>query len=173
MSIEKIFPLIRMNWLLLSVFVLIGFAQTDKAVLKAENPLEQFAQLIGGEWHLEGSYQVYEWGVGKKSVKASGFFIVDGKPKLVSEGFWFWHPGERKIKGYFTAIDMPVVFYDYTTRFEERRMISELKAYSPGGREMSYTEIYEFIDEKNYQWSLLKDTGEGLKEVMGGVFERK
>ncbi|MGH8130764.1 MAG: hypothetical protein ACRES3_07915 [Steroidobacteraceae bacterium] len=58
-------------------------------------------------------------------MKSRSYFIVEGKPKLVSEGAWFWHPGEKQIKGVFTAIDMPVVFFDYTTRFEANKMMVE------------------------------------------------
>lgn len=143
-----------------------GNAETD-------NPLAGFEPLIGGEWHLENSFQVYEWGVGQKSIKAKGYFLVDGKPKLVSEGLWFWHPGEKKIKGYFTAINMPVVFFDYTTRFEGADVVSELQSYSISGKEMRYIERYEFVDENRYRWSLVQETDEGLKQVMGGMFERK
>ena len=90
--------------------------------------LAPFEQLIGGQWYLEGSYQEFEWGVGRRSVRSRSYFIIEGEPKLVSEGIWFWHPGERQIRGVVTAIDMPVVFFDYTTRFEGNRMVSDLRS---------------------------------------------
>ena len=35
---------------------------------QSENPLAPFERLIGGQWHIEGSYQEFEWGLGKQSV---------------------------------------------------------------------------------------------------------
>jgi hypothetical protein len=115
----------------------------------AADPLAPFERLVGGQWHLEGSYQEFEWGLGRRSVKSRGYFMVDGKPRLVSEGVWFWHPGEKQIKGVFTAIDMPVVFFDYTTPFEKDRMVNDLRAYGPRGNETAYVETWEFTDESH------------------------
>ncbi len=154
--------------LFLSVARLI--AQENTAV--SSDPLQPFSRLIDGEWHTEGSYQVFEWGVGKKSVKSRSYFKIDGKPKLVSEGLWFWHPGEKRLKGYFTAIEMPVVFFDYTTKFEENKMVNELKSYSPKGKEENYLEIWEFTDDNHYVWTLFSITPEGQTKVMGATYTR-
>jgi hypothetical protein len=136
------------------------------------DPLAPFERLIGGQWHLEGSYQEFEWGVGRRSVKARSYFAADGEPKLVSEGVWFWHPGERQIKGFFTAINMPVVLFDYTTRFEENRMVNDLRAYGPEGSVKVYVETWDFRDDGQFVWKLLQETPEGLKEVMGGTYRK-
>ncbi len=137
------------------------------------DPLAPFGQLIGGQWHLDNSYQEFEWGIGRRSVRARGYFLVDGKPKLVSEGGWFWHPGEQQIKGYFTAIDMPVVLFEYTTRFEPDRMVNELRAYGAKGDESNYMETWEFSEEGRIEWTLLQETPEGLQKQMGGTYTRK
>lgn len=137
------------------------------------DPLAPFARLMGGQWHLGGSYQEFEWGVGRQSVKSRGYFLVGGEPKLVSEGIWFWHPGQKQIKGYFTAIDMPVVFFDYTTRFEKDKMISELRSYGLKGNETAYVETWEFKDDKHYVWKLFRQTPEGMKEEMGGTYTKR
>ncbi|NNF36357.1 MAG: hypothetical protein HKN68_19800, partial [Saprospiraceae bacterium] len=71
------------------------------------SPLSGFESYIGGEWQFGETYQVFEWGIGKKSVKSRSYFILNGEPTLTSEGLWFWHPGEKIIKGYFTAVNMP------------------------------------------------------------------
>lgn len=147
--------------------------QDEDAQQSASNPLAPFERLIGGQWYLQGSYQEFEWGVGRQSVKSRSYFIVDGKPKLVSEGIWFWHPGEKQIKGFFTAIDMPVVFFDYTTRFEENRMVNDLRSYGSKGNESVYVEIWDFTGDTRFVWSLLRKTPDGLKEQMGGTYTRK
>ena len=139
----------------------------------AADPLAPFEPLIGGRWHLEGSYQELEWGVGRRSVRARSYFVVEGEPKLVSEGFWYWHPGEEQIRGIFTAIDMPVTVFDYTTRFEDGKMVSDLRAWAATGEESVYVETWELTDDAHFLWKLFGETPEGTKEMMGGTYERK
>lgn len=136
------------------------------------NPLAPFERLIGGKWHLDGSYHEFEWGLGRQSVTTRSYFIIEGEPKLVSEGTWFWHPGEKQIKGAFTAIDMPVVFFDYTVRFEGDKMVSDLVAFDAEGNETVYVETWEFTDATHYVWKLLSETPDGPQEVMGGTYAR-
>lgn len=139
----------------------------------AEERLGPFAQLIGGEWHLGNSYQVFEWGVGKLSVKSKSYFIIEGTPKLVSEGSWFWHPGERKVKGNFSAIQMPAELFEYLTHFEDNKMVNELKTYAADGKQEVYTEIWEFLDETNFRWTLYSKTGPEPTKIMEGTYQRK
>ena len=141
--------------------------------LQTTNPLAPFERLIGGQWHLEGSYSEFEWGLGRQSVITRSYFVVEGEPKLVSEGFWYWHPGEQAIKGAFTAIDMPVVFFDYTVRFEGDMMVADLVGYDAAGAASSYIETWEFTDDTHYVWKLFSETPDGPQEVMGGTFDRR
>jgi len=167
------------NRTLLAVGVIAGTlflparGSSQDAQTSAPDPLVPFERLMGGQWHLDGSYQEFEWGVGRRSVKARSYFLVDGQPKLVSEGFWFWHPGEKQIKGVFTAIDMPVVFFDYTTRFEGTKMVNDLHSYSAKGTESVYVETWDFTDDTHFVWKLMKKTPEGLNEVMGGTYTKR
>lgn len=147
-------------------------AQDNSPIPPATNPLAPFERLVGGRWSIEGSYQEFEWGVGRRSVKARSYFVVDGEAMLVSEGIWYWNPAEEKIRGVFTAIEMPVVLFDYTTRFEGSRMLSELRAYDAAGGETIYEETMEFTDEDHYLWKLFRKTADGLKEEMGGTYSR-
>jgi hypothetical protein len=148
------------------------FAQ-EASRQEADSPLAPFERLVGGQWHLGDSYQEFEWGVGKKSVKVKSFFLVEGSPHLVSEGIWFWHPGEGKIRGIATAIDMPVSFFDYTTRFEGNNMVSDLRSFDASGVESSYVEVFELTGEDEYVWTLMTDSPQGLQEVMGGTYVRR
>jgi hypothetical protein len=138
----------------------------------APGSLSHFSRLIGGEWHMGDSFQVFEWGVGGMSVKSKGYFVIEGKAKLVSEGVWFWHPGTNKLKGYSTAIDMPVSFFDYTTSFHGNKMKSALASYTPQGIEQNYIETLEFTDDDHYIWTLYATTAEGKTKIMGGKYER-
>lgn len=146
--------------------------EMDKKETNDSNPLSSFERLIGGEWHLQGNYQTFAWGVGKLSVKSESYFIGGGEPQKAAEGIWFWHPKERKIKGYFTAINMPVELFDYTTVFEDNTMKSEIKSYSSNGIEDKYIETWEFTDDNSFEWSLFSKSMDGEKKVMGGKFSR-
>ena len=46
------------------------------------NPLEPFERLVGGEWHLEGSYHVFSWGFGRHSISALTYRVSDEEPEL-------------------------------------------------------------------------------------------
>ena len=148
-------------------------AQPMEADSGEAEPLAPFERLIGGKWKFDDSYTEYEWGVGKQSVKARSYFLVEGDLKLVSEGSWFWHPGEGQIKGVFTAVGMPVALFDYTTRFEGERMVNDLAAYSASGEKTMYVETWEFTDETHYNWKLLQESPDGLQEVMVGRFSKE
>ena len=135
-------------------------------------PLAPFERLVGGQWQLGDSSLELEWGVGRRSVKSRSYFAIDGERRLVSEGTWFFHPGEQQIKGVFTAIDMPIDFFDYTTRFEGNTMVSDLVSYGPGGEKSVYVETWELTDASHYVWKLFQKTPDGLQEVMGGTYSR-
>lgn len=153
---------------IISISVLPSIGQDEE-----QNPLQSFEWIIGGEWHFENAFQVFEWGVGKKSVKSKNFYLINGDTTLVSEGSWFWHPGTESIQGYFTAIMMPVVFFDYETTLEENKIVSTIKAYSTSNEESVYTEILEQTDENTCEWSLWQETPNGKTKVMGSEFIRK
>ena len=59
---------------------------TQKSTNDAADPLAPLTLRIGGKWYPEGGYYVFEWSIGKKSVKLRSYFVVDGRPKRLSEG---------------------------------------------------------------------------------------
>ena len=148
-----------------------GLLSGPGLALAEETPLAPFERLMGGEWHLEDSYQSFEWGVGRQSVRARSYFLADGTAKLVSEGFWYWHPGEKRIRGVFSAIDMPVTLFDYVTRFEGDTMVSELTAYDAAGNPDRYVETWHFVGERAFEWTLRGESGG--EPLMGGTYQRR
>lgn len=135
------------------------------------NPLSPFERLIGGQWHLENTYQEFEWGSGKQSVRGRSYQVKDGEASLVSEGLWFYHPGEGEIKGYFVGSGMGVDLIDYTTEINEERMVNDLTSYGTYGG--AYEEVWEFTGDDEYVWTLYQKTDDGRKKMMGGTFVRK
>lgn len=137
-----------------------------------EDPLAPFDRLVGGQWHLGDSYQEFEWGVGRLSVKARSYFIVDGVPQLVSEGTWYWHPERNVIRGTFTAIEMPVSLFEYETRFDGATMVSELTTYDASGAKTAYVEQWQFLDDKTFEWTLFRKADDELLKEMQGTYSR-
>lgn len=168
---SSILPAYAFGFLLLAVVS--GQAAEPAREDTTENPLEPFPKLVGGKWRLADTYQTFHWGVGRLSVRSLGFAIVDGEPKLVSEGIWFWHPELKQIKGYSTAIDMPVNIFDYTTEFQENTMVNKLRAYSSTGSAEDYIETWEFTGPDTYEWTLSAPTPDGMTKIMAGTYTRK
>lgn len=80
-----------MKTILVSIFAILSTS------VFAQNPLQSFESIIGGEWWLgEESYQTFEWGVGNLSVKGESYFVINGEHVKVSDGEWFYHPGRTK-----------------------------------------------------------------------------
>ena len=158
-----------------ALFLVLMLLMPVIAVSKAEtNPMSSFSWLIGGKWEMkDGTYHTFEWGLGKRSVKAKTYFKVEDEYVLVSEGLWFWHPGEKLIKGYFTAKNMPFVFMEFTTKFEDRKMINKLKAIAKDGKVSHYSSTWSPIGKDGYSWKLFTGEEGSLKEVMKGDFKRK
>jgi hypothetical protein len=136
------------------------------------HPLKPFERLIGGEWHLDNSFQVFEWGVGKTSVKVKSYINTEGGAILVTEGMWFWHPADNKLKGSFTAIQMPVVYFDYETQVIENQFKHKIKTYTSVGELTEYQETWQFINDNAYEWTLLRKTDTGYIKDMTGTFKR-
>ena len=157
--------------LVLCVLVIPGLAHAQEGV--ASDPLSRFERVIGGKWHFEGGYQTMEWGVGRLSVRARSYFIVDDKPQLVSEGIWFYHPGTRQVRGYFTAVEMPVQLFDYVMSFDDDQIVGELTSYTANGEQQNYREVWDFADDNHYRWRLLRDTSEGEQEYMVTDYVRR
>ena len=162
----------KSNRTLAITVAVIALLMTSNVNSQDAHPLQGFERLMGGQWHLDESYQEFEWGVGRQSVRARSYFAVDGQPKLVSEGYWYWHPGEKQIKGLFTAIDMPVVLFEYTTRFEGSTMVNDLTTFAANGNETTFAETWEFVDDMQFEWKLTSELSDGTEAMMSGTYVR-
>jgi hypothetical protein len=121
---------------------------------------------------MEGSYQVFEWAVGGKAIRARSYFATDDAPVLVGEGAWFWHPGDGVIRGYQLAEGMGLDLFDYRSRWEGDTLVSDLVAYDAEGVASEYHETWEFAGRDAYEWTLYAKTPDGMQKAMGGTFTR-
>lgn len=149
------------------------FGPPAKATESGDHPLAAFESLVGGEWTLGDGYQVLEWGVGKRSVIARSYQRGPAGPRLVSEGSWFFHPGKGAIVGYFTAVDMGVALFEYTTKGVPGGLESEIVTWDEQGRDAQYLERWILQGEDQYHWQLMTRADDGLSTVSEGTFTRR
>ena len=154
-----------------SIFVL-----CNSFTLSAQNsnPLQPFEYLIGGEWTTQTTVQIFEWGVGNKSVY-SRLYVKNGSDTTLSgEITWFWHPGEKQIKGYGHLVSNQLSFFDYTSTFTHpTRMDNIVLGYNNTPVSVPIFESIEFIDENTYRWTMYENVLNDLKPLMNLDFKRK
>ncbi len=147
-------------------------ATAGSSATTAAEALAPFTRFIGGRWQLGNSYQEYRWGLDKQSVQVSGFVIQNGQPRMVSQGHWYWHPGEKQIRGMFFAVDMPVWLFDYQARFTGNTLKASLTAYDKDNRATRYQEHWRFSGPDSYQWQLFSQNNGQPTLAMDGQFTR-
>lgn len=153
--------------------LLLLFSLPGGPAISADHPLAAFEPLIGGEWTLGDGYQVLEWGVGRRSVIARSYQRGPDGPRLVSEGSWFFHPGQEAVVGYFTAVDMGISLFEYRTEAGRDGLESEIVTWDEQGRASHYVERWTLQGDDRYLWQLMTRGEEGLKPVSEGTFTRR
>jgi len=134
----------------------------------SRNPMLEFSRLVGGAWKIGPLRHVFEWGIGQSSVISRSY---DAEGKLAAEARWFWHPGEKAIKGY--SVDATGTFFaEMTTSFDGSLLTNELTMFATDGSTTDYTGKWDFTAEDSYDWTLYRQSEEGLVEVMSMSAER-
>lgn len=166
-----------MKYLFVLFFISAFFSQINAQEVSQDstsNPLQYFDHLIGGVWESDNTQQTFEWGIGQKSVVSKLYFTETDTLKLVGEITWFWHPGEKKIRGYGTSIDMAMDFFDYTTVFESPyKMLNTFMAYGGHIDGVPQLETLEFIEENKYLWTYFNREGNEFAPAYSITFLRK
>lgn len=133
-----------------------------------ENPMLGFSRLVGGSWKIGPFRHVFEWGIAQSSV-ISRTYNAEGQ--LSAEARWFWHPGEKAIKGY--SVDSTGAFFaEMTTSFDESLLINELTTFATDGSTSDYTGKWNFTSADSYDWTLYNHTDNGLVEAMSMTAQR-
>ena len=143
------------------------FAQTK---LSDENPLGGFAWLVGKEWKSGSTIQEYKWGLEKLTVLSRSYVANNGKKVLVAEGYWYWHPEQKVIKGFFTAKGMPFYMIESEARISGEEIIHSLKTYSKAGVIRDYVETIKRAKGGSYEWRLYAGKAANGTAVMADRF---
>ena len=136
------------------------------------NPLAGFDRFVGGRWYFGETYQTFEWGVGKRVLRATAHFPSPDGPKLGSEGFWYLHPESGEIRGTFVSIEEGLDLFEYVTSFDADTVKSRVSIHGPKGRG-EYFETLRFTDADHYVWSLWRETAEGREQIVKHEYERR
>ena len=120
----------------------------------APGPLEAMSRLVGGTWKIGPLSHVFEFGIARHTLHARSYYT---EGNFVSEARWFWHPGEKTIKGY--AVDAAGSgLTEMTTTFEGDRMTNVLVLTNGDGESQQYVGEWVFVDADRYDWTLYSET---------------
>lgn len=147
------------------------FAQTEN---NTANPLQPFEFLVGGVWASATTIQTFEWGIGQQLVHSKLYFVENDSAKFSGEITWFWHPGEKKIRGYGNLPGGQITFFDYTTTFETpRKMMNTFYGYGGSFNGVLQYEILEFLNDREYLWTYYNEIAGELEPAYSITFVKQ
>ncbi|MDX1637295.1 MAG: hypothetical protein R3281_04960 [Balneolaceae bacterium] len=159
--------------ILCMLYFSLGTVKTVSGQTQEPDPLSKFEQFIGGEWEMDGSVQVYEWGVGKQSIRARSYSVNGSERNLVAEGTWYWHPATKQIRGIFTAVNMPFTLLEYRSEFRDNStLVSTFTAYDSSGTTATYRELMWTQNDSTYLWELWQNSDGSEQKIMDGLLTR-
>jgi hypothetical protein len=150
----------------------------DKGAEK-NDPMAALAPFVG-EWQVEGQWSsgdklrargVYEWGLGKKILKARTFVMNGDKEYQRYESIMAWHPKKKCL-------------YEITFAFDGHigEVVIEPKdsdtfhiGYTPfqADEPSNVRQILKFKDKDHFQWIVSMKQGEEWKQLIDATWERK
>ena len=136
---------------LLAVGLIVAWGEPLAAQDDAPARLAEFGERMVGTWESADSRHVFEWGVGRLAIRTRSYFEDGPRWRLVSEGFWYWDPTARAIRGVSVAVDMPVALFEYTSRIQGDEIVHDLVTH--GDMAGRYVERWIFQGDA-YAWTL-------------------
>jgi hypothetical protein len=140
-------------------------AQSAPAADSDGGALVDFGALVVGRWETEDSRHDFAWGVGERVLRSTSYAADGDHWVIVSEGWWYWDPGEGTIRGQTVAVGMGIDLFEYRSRVSGSEVVHDLVSHGEFGG--VFVERWTF-DEAGYSWTLEQD-GE---RIMGGAFRR-
>lgn len=160
---------IRTLYSLMALTVTSSIVLAQDSVEKS-NPLTNFAPIIGS-WTFGETIQKFTWGPGEKSVNVSQQAVKDNDTSIVTTGLFFYHPGDNSVKGYFSAVNMGIDLFEYTSvTFSGDTIFADLTTYGDYGGE--FKETWVATDADHWTWTLYQVGASAATQLMTGVFER-
>jgi hypothetical protein len=156
-----------------------AFAPGGDAPAEKKDPLAPLARFVG-EWQVEGQWSsgdklqargVYEWGLGKKILKAQTFVMNGDKEYQRYESVMAWHPKKKCL-------------YEITFSYDGsiNEVVMESKdhdtvhiGYTPFHADQPQTvrQILKFKDNDHFVWTVTMKQGDEWKQLIEATWVRK
>ncbi|HEV3262632.1 MAG TPA: hypothetical protein VG013_37680 [Gemmataceae bacterium] len=138
--------------------------------------LERFA----GEWVVDGQWSdgtslhargVYEWGLGKKIMKARTFVTDHGKEYQRYESVMAWHPEKKSLFEISFAFDGGVSEVPIESKDKDTLHIGWVPY--DKGKPSRVRQVITFLDKDSFQWVVTIKDGEEWKQLIDATWKRK
>ena len=172
--------MVKLSWFagVLIVF-LPAFAPGGDTPAEKKEPLEPLARFIG-EWQVEGQWSsgdklqargVYEWGLGKKILKAKTFVMNGDKEYQRYESIMAWHPKKNCLYEITFAYDGNISEVVLEPKDEDTLHIG----YTPfhADQAQNVRQILKFKDNDHFVWTVTMKQGDEWKQLIEATWVRK
>jgi hypothetical protein len=139
-------------------------------------PLARFA----GEWTVEGKWAggealraraVYEWGLGRKIMKAQTFVMNGDREYQRYEGILAWHPEKKSLYEISFAFDGAVTEYLIEAKDKDTLLIGWAPVADVKPSRVRQT--LRFLDKDRFQWVVEMKNGELWQQLIDATWKRK
>jgi hypothetical protein len=157
-----------------------ALAAADDKSPRQQNMLAPLERFVGGEWVTDGRWAsgealhargVYEWGVGKKFIKAYTY-VKDGEREYQRyEGIMGWHPKKRSLFEISLAFDGAVSEYMIESKDADTLLIG----FSPygGDQDNKVRQTIKFTDGDTFVWTVSLKADAGWQQIIESTWRRK
>jgi hypothetical protein len=160
------------------VVFLPALTSADDTAADKKDPLAPLAR-FAGEWQVEGQWSngeklqargVYEWGLGKKILRAKTFVRNGDKEYQRYEGVMAWHPKKKCLYEISFAYDGNITEVVIEPKDQDTLLIgyTPFDADQPGVRQ-----ILKFKDNDHFIWTVQLKQGDEWKQLIEATWERK
>jgi hypothetical protein len=150
----------------------------DNSTAKKE-PLEPLAR-FAGEWQVNGKWSngeglhaksIYEWGLGKKILKAKTFVMNGNQEYQRYEGVMAWHPKKKCLYEISFSYDGSIS----EVVIEPKDRDTLLIGYTPFRAEQpqNVRQILKFTDKDHFIWTVELKQGDEWKQLIEATWVRK
>src|SRR5262249_42673978 len=137
-------------------------------------------RFVGGEWVTDGHWAsgeplhargVYEWGVGKKIIKAYTYVTANGKEYQRYEGVMAWHPKKKSLFEISFAFDGAISEYILESKDNDTLQIGFVP-YTEG-EESKVRQTIKFNDNDSFVWTVSIKADDGWKQLIESTWHRR
>jgi hypothetical protein len=138
--------------------------------------LERFA----GEWEVDGKWSdgnslhargVYEWGLGKKILKAKTFVMEGNKEYQRYESILAWHPEKKSLFEITFAFDGHIS--EVLIESKDKDTLHFGWVPFTEGKPSNIRQTIRFLDNDRFQWVVSLEDGQDWKQLIDATWVRK